>query len=197
MNSRVLQLDSRDNVLIALTGLKQDDAVEYAGKTYRLASNIPAKHKFAMANLTTSDQIIMYGVLVGTAVKPIAAGELLTTSNIRHEAAAFREQSRQYQWTPPDASRWKQRHFLGYRRSDGQVGTRNYWLVVPLVFCANKNIQVLKQALEEELGFAAPQLYRRQVADRAKLYSDGQTEKIGLHAFPAPADVAPAQRSPL
>src|SRR5271165_1465190 len=189
MNSRVLQLDSRDNVLIALTGLKQDDAVEYAGKTYRLASNIPAKHKFAMANLTTSDQIIMYGVLVGTAVKPIAAGELLTTSNIRHEAAAFREQSRQYQWTPPDASRWKQRHFLGYRRSDGQVGTRNYWLVVPLVFCENKNIQVLKQALEEELGFAAPQIYRSQVADLAKLYREGRMDKIDVRT-PAPAPPA-------
>jgi len=189
MNSRVLQLDSRDNVLIALTGLKQDDAVEYAGKTYRLASNIPAKHKFAMANLTTSDQIIMYGVLVGTAVKPIAAGELLTTSNIRHEAAAFREQSRQYQWTPPDASRWKQRHFLGYRRSDGQVGTRNYWLVVPLVFCENKNIQVLKQAFEEELGFAAPQIYRRQVAEMAKLFQEGKKGEIGGYRFTGDATI--------
>jgi len=42
--------------------------------------------------------------------------------------------------------------------------------VVPLVFCENKNIQVLKQALEEELGFAAPQPYRRQVAELAKTY---------------------------
>jgi len=45
--------------------------------------------------------------------------------------------------------------FLGYRRSDGQVGTRNYWLVVPLVFCENRNIIVLKQAFEEELALRA------------------------------------------
>src|SRR5207249_7267342 len=66
----------------------------------------------------------------------------------------------------------------GDRRSDGQVGTRNYWIVVPLVFCENRNIAVLKQAFEEELGFAAPQVYRRQVAELARLYADGSTEEI-------------------
>jgi altronate hydrolase len=128
-------------------------------------------------------------------VKPIAAGELLAIGNIQHQAAPFREQSLEYQWDPPDISRWKGRTFLGYRRSDGQVGTRNYWLVVPLVFCENKNIQVLKQAFEEELGFASPQLYRRQVAELAKLYREGKPEKIDLH--PIPADAAPPPRSRL
>src|SRR5205823_277852 len=82
-------------------------------------------------------RIIMYGVLVGKAMEPIRRGGLLTTRNIHHEAAAFQEKMDEYRWTPPDASRWKQREFLGYRRSDGQVGTRNYWIVVPLVFCEN------------------------------------------------------------
>jgi altronate hydrolase len=195
MPRSVLQLDSRDNVLIALTDLKAGEQVEFAGQVYALPKNVPAKHKFAMRNLAIGNDVVMYGVLVGKALTPIVAGELLTTRNIQHQAASFREQSNEFHWTPPDVSRWKDKTFLGYHRSDGQVGTRNYWLVVPLVFCENKNIQVLKQALEEELGFAAPQLYRRQVADLAKLYCDGQSEKIDLHAVPA--DAAPAQRSRL
>jgi len=36
----------------------------------------------------------------------------------------------------------------------------------------------LKQAFEEELGFTAPQIYRRQVAELARLYREGGTEKI-------------------
>jgi altronate hydrolase len=195
MPRSVLQLDSRDNVLIALTDLKAGEQVEFAGQVYALPKNVPAKHKFAMRNLAIGNDVVMYGVLVGKALTPIVAGELLTTRNIQHQAASFREQSNEFHWTPPDVSRWKDKTFLGYHRSDGQVGTRNYWLVVPLVFCENKNIQVLKQALEEELGFAAPQLYRRQVADLAKLYRDGQSEKIDLHAVPTNA--APAQRSRL
>jgi len=58
------------------------------------------------------------------------------------------------------------------------VGTRNYRVVVPLVFCENRNIGVLKQAFEEELGFAMPQIYRRQVAEFAKLYQGGRAEEI-------------------
>ena len=42
------------------------------------------------------------------------------------------------------------------------------------MFCENRNIGVLKQAFEEELGFAAPQVYRRQVAALAKLYREGK-----------------------
>jgi altronate hydrolase len=195
MNRSVLQLDSRDNVLIALTDLKAVEPVEFGRQTYTLCNDVPAKHKFAMRGLDIGDEIIMYGVLVGRAVKPIAAGELLTTGNIQHGATPFHEQSVEYQWAPPDVSSRKEQTFLGYRRSDGQVGTRNYWLVVPLVFCENKNIQVLKQALEEELGFAAPQLYRRQVADLARLYREGQQEKIDAPVLLP--DVAPTQRSPL
>ena len=191
MSRSLLQLDPRDNVLIALTNLRADEAVEFKGQTYTPPTSVPAKHKFATRPLNVGDSVVMYGVLVGKAVKPIAAGELLTTANIQHQASPFHEQSGEYRWTAPDVSRRTHQTFQGYQRSDGQVGTRNYWLVVPLVFCENKNIQVLMQALEEELGFAAPQLYRHQVAELAHLYREGRAEELDAHAFPAVA-VAPA-----
>src|ERR1700722_3812918 len=193
MPHTVLQLDSRDNVLIALTDLKAEP-IEFAGQTYALPKNVPAKHKFAMRSLEVGDDIIMYGVLVARAVKPIAAGELLTTTNIHHQSAAFHEQASEFHWTAPDVSRWKDQTFLGYRRSDGQVGTRNYWLVVPLVFCENKNIQVLKQAFEEELGFAAPQIYRRKVAELAKAYREGKTTSSRWEGPSADTDLPQRRR---
>jgi altronate hydrolase len=182
----VLQLDPRDNVLIALVDLKSGEKIDFSGQTHTLTTNVAAKHKFAMRGLAAGDDIVMYGVLVGRALKPIAAGELLTTGNIHHQAADFHEQSGEFYWTPPDVSGWKDKTFLGYHRSDGQVGTRNYWLVVPLVFCENKNIQVLKQALEEELGFAAPQLYRQQVAELARSYREGTAAVHDVAVAPEP-----------
>jgi altronate hydrolase len=134
----------------------------------------------------------MYGVTVAKAVEPIRAGQLLSTRNVRHEAASFHEKSANQQWLPPDISKWKNKTFLGYRRSDGQIGTRNYWLVVPLVFCENRNIGVLKQAFEEELGFATPQIYRRHVAELARLYKEGKFSEIPLAALSADA-AAPAR----
>jgi altronate hydrolase len=174
--------------------LKAGDRIEFGGHSYTLPKNVPAKHKFATRDLGLGDDAVMYGVLVGRAVKPIAAGELLTVGNIQHQAAPFQEQTSEFHWTPPNVSRRKQQTFEGYRRSDGQFGTRNYWLVVPLVFCENKNIQVLKQAFEEELGFAAPQLYRHQVAELARLYREGQADKIKDHSH---SEDVPTQRSRL
>jgi altronate hydrolase len=191
MQNKVLKLDSKDNVLIALTNLRRGEEISFHSQSYVLESDVPAKHKFATEDLAAGANVIMYGVLVGKAMEPIRRGGLLTTRNIHHQAAAFQEKTTEYRWTPPDVTRWKHREFLGYRRSDGQVGTRNYWIVVPLVFCENRNIAVLKQAFEEELGFAAPQVYRRQVAELARLYADGRTDEIKTRALtgdgPGPA----------
>ena len=72
MTERVLKLDSRDNVLVALTDLKQGEQVEFSGKSYTLASNVPAKHKFATQDLAPGADLIMYGLVVGRAVRAIA-----------------------------------------------------------------------------------------------------------------------------
>ncbi len=131
----------------------------------------------------------MYGVLVGLATVPIRKGEAITVANLRHHSADFHAKSdsstaASQTWTPPDISRWKDRTFLGYHRADGQVGTRNYWIVIPLVFCENRNIRALQVAFEKELGISPPETYRRHVGDLVKLYKEGKTEEIKSHVFP-------------
>jgi altronate hydrolase len=187
----VLKLNSADNVLVALRDLRKGDHVTFSDTSYTLATDVPAKHKFATKPLAQGSDVIMYGVLVGKAMRPIVPGEVLTPLNLHHQAAPFHEKNTEYSWTPPAISRWRDATFLGYHRADGQVGTRNYWLVVPLVFCENRNIAVLKQAFEEELGFAAPQIYRQQVAEFVRLYRAGRSNEIaGL------GDVAADVRAP-
>ena len=178
---RVLKLSPKDNVLVALADLRKGETIAFNGSGYTLATDVRAKHKFATEPLKPGDDVIMYGVLIGKAMEPIAQGEVITPRNTHHQAAPFHEKTEEYRWSPPDVSRWRTKTFEGYHRADGQVGTRNYWLVVPLVFCENRNIGVLKQAFEEELGFAAPQIYRQQVADFVRLYRSGKTDEIQNH----------------
>ena len=178
--SRVLQLNPKDNVLVALSDLRQGEQISFDGRTVALRADVAAKHKFATQDIAAGGPVFMYGVLIGKATEAIGTGEKLTTRNVRHDASAFHEKTEDYHWEAPDTSRWNQKTFLGYARKDGQVGTRNYWLVVPLVFCENRNILVMKQAFEEELGFAPPQVYRRQVAELVRSYQEGKTpEKSG------------------
>jgi altronate hydrolase len=193
MSNKVLKLDPKDNVLIALADLRKGEQISFAGQIYALEDDVRAKHKFATEDLATGANVRMYGVIVGKTVEPIVRGGLLTTRNIHHQTDEFQPRTGEFHWTPPDVSRWRRREFVGYPRADGQVGTRNYWVVVPLVFCENRNIAVLKQAFEEELGFAAPQLYRRQVAELARLFEAGRTEEIKAHAWQT--DAANPQRS--
>jgi altronate hydrolase len=178
---RTLQLDPRDNVLIALSDLKKGETVEDSPHPWALVSDVSAKHKFATEDLTAGADVIMYGVLVGKTSQPVKRGELLTTGNLHHEAAPYHEKAVDFEWNAPDVSRWKGRQFLGYARADGQVGTRNYWIVVPLVFCENRNVLNLKQAFEEELGFAPPQLYRQQVAELVRLHREGKPAQLSAN----------------
>lgn len=173
-----LQIHPEDNVLVALQDLPGGTRLQFDGTSIELVKAVPAKHKFPLTDLQPDDPIIMYGVLVGKATTPIHKGEVLTTGNVRHEANAFHEKDSSVQWQAPDVSRWKNSTFMGYPRKDGQVGTRNYWLVIPMVFCENRNLGVIKAAFEKGLGFAPPEVYNEQVNDLVSLYQQGDLEAI-------------------
>ena len=179
MPPKTIQLDPRDNVLVALTDLPAGESVAHAGQSFTVTMNIPAKQKFATEDFPAGAEIRMYGVTVGRAHEPIGRGGLLTTQNVVHDAAGFAASHKHNQWQAPDVSRWMERSFLGFHRQDGQVGTRNYWLVVPLVFCENRNVDALREAFEEELGYGRPKLYRQQVRELLKSYREDGTANGG------------------
>ena len=187
---KVLKLDPRDNVLVALTPLTANAPVTYNGKTYVPVMDVPAKFKFVEQAMPVGAEIFMYGVIVGKVREPIPAGGVLTTRNLQHDASAYSRTRTPHPWTPPDVSLWKERTFLGYHRSDGQVGTRNYWLVLPLVFCENRNVELLREAFEEELGYRRPNAYRSQVRDlirqRRPANSGGQDSDAAIDTHKNP-----------
>ena len=160
---KVLKIDTRDNVVVALTNLAAGQPVTFARETHVPVANIPAKQKFAITDLPVGAEVIMYGGKVGRVREAIPRGGLLSTRNVQHDSSGFSAKNGHYDWTAPDVNRWSQRTFAGYAREDGQVGTRNYWLVIPLVFCENRNVEALRDAFEEELGYGRPKRYSRQV----------------------------------
>jgi altronate hydrolase len=173
-----LQIHPDDNVLVALQDLPAGTDISFNGHQIKLQQNISAKHKFLINDITAGHPITMYGVLVGKASKAIRQGEAITTDNVVHDANAFHEKDSSLDWQAPDISKWQGRSFMGYHRADGQVGTRNYWLVIPLVFCENRNVGVIKTAFEKGLGFAPAEVYNEQVTDLVSLYKSGNLEAV-------------------
>lgn len=177
---RVLKVHPADNVIVALQNLKEGEVVAYENEEFILLENIDAKHKFVTQQLHEGDEVIMYGVLVGKAQQDIKVGQRISTSNLKHDAEAFSVSKRKPlpEWQAPNVDKWLNRTFNGYHRRDGKVGTANYWLVIPLVFCENKNILKLKDAFDKALGFGLTETYQNQVADLVSLYKEGGVEKV-------------------
>ncbi len=189
---KILRIDPKDNVVVALTSLPAGEAITFSGEHYVPPVEIPAKHKFALRDLAVGDEVIMYGGVVGLVRQPIPRGGLLSTRNVQHDASGFGPKVGNYVWSPPSVSDWSSRTFDGYHRADGQVGTRNYWLVIPLVFCENRNVEALRDAFEEELGYGRPKVYRRQVRQLIAQLNPGAppTERDDL-ALDRPGQVFP------
>jgi altronate hydrolase len=173
MQTKTLKIHTNDNVAVALTNLykgEQDNNIS-------LQETIPAKHKFALKDFNEDDPIIMYGVLVGKATKFIPKGGLISTQNIKHASDSFALKERHTNWHKPDIAAFQSRTFNGFHRADGSVGTRNYWLVIPLVFCENKNVDVLQEAFMKALGYAPKESpYEAMVQRMIREYESGNKE---------------------
>lgn len=154
MNKRVLKIHPKDNVIVALQDLSKGETIYYLDERYQLIYDVPAKHKFVTQDLNEGDQVIMYGVIVGTARKPIHQGAPITTENVIHKTDQNVQKEGGYRWEKPVIEKWKDRTFMGYHRKDGTVGTANYWIVAPLVFCENRNIEVIRDSMLHQLGYS-------------------------------------------
>lgn len=177
-----LQIHPNDNVLVALKDMLKDTPVNFNGHHFSLTTDVQAKHKFATSNMPAGSPVYMYGVLVGKTTQQVMQGEALSVKNLEHASGGFHLDERRLDWTKPDVSQWQDRTFMGYHRADGSVGTANYWLVIPLVFCENRNVDVMKQAFVEKLGYRKEKAYEQDVAQLINMYKNGHTVEDILNA---------------
>lgn len=174
------QIDSKDNIIVALQSLPEKTFIDVAGHAFSLKQSIVQKHKFALYDLGIGDEVTMYGVLVGKAMQPIQQGEAITTENLKHASAAYNADQSAYEWDTPDISKFEGKTFNGYHRVDGSVGTRNYWLVIPLTFCENRNVDVLEGALLDQLGYQTKNDFTVNTAGLIEAYKNGASPETLL-----------------
>jgi altronate hydrolase len=143
---RVLRLDRRDNVLVAVTPVPSSSRVEEVVA----AGDIPAGHKLASAPIAQGEPVRKFGQIIGFASQPIRTGEHVHVHN-----CAYGEFSRDavpgadYKPTEffPDAERAT---FQGYVRADGRVATRNMLGVVTTVNCSATVARAIVDRLRQQ-----------------------------------------------
>lgn len=182
--SMYIRLDPKDNVMVALQDLQEGMMIDTGnGAMLQLAEKIPAKHKFFLQNLSPGSNIIMYGVLVGKAQQEIPAGSRMNVFNTKHAADPYNYRGNIKKWQSPDVSHFISRTFNGYHRGDGRVGTANYWLFIPSVFCENRNLDVIREALHNELGYAVSDKYKRFTRSLVTAVKEGKNTNISDYSI--------------
>lgn len=174
MNIDYIQIHPDDNVLVALQDLTKGTVINFQGLPIILQDNIKAKHKFFINEMQVDDEVFMYGVLVGKAITPITKGGLMTTDNIKHASQNYSYRGVKPKWQSPDVTAFENRTFQGYQRKDGNVGTANYWLFIPTVFCENRNLDVIKEALNNTLGYTVTHKYKQFTEQLLHAYEQGE-----------------------
>ncbi|MFT7198161.1 MAG: altronate hydrolase [Marinoscillum sp.] len=168
---KVLRIHPDDDLGVALTDLIAGETVTLGDTTIVIADDVKSKHKFALQDFQKGEEVHMYGLIVGTAKYDIKKGQVLTIFNLAHKSEKFSSEIQgKFHWTAPDVSKFKDKEFMGYHREDGQVGTGNYWLVFPLVFCENRNIETIKTAFEKGLGMERQDSYTQLVTQLVSSY---------------------------
>lgn len=172
--NRVLKLHPEDNVAVALEDLPGGAKVFVENQLFVLKENIPVKHKFTLTEIRKGNPVYLYGIKVGNALSDIPQAAAITTGNIANATSEIKMTSpRNYKWTPPMTDAFAKRTFMGYHRPDGQVGTANYWLVIPMVFCENRIVEIISDAVMPELGYQKNSPYGHFVGELVNLYKQG------------------------
>jgi altronate hydrolase len=157
-----VHLHPRDDVAIAKVDLRPGTALAleptYSDKPMTVRQLIHSGQKIALRQIAVGEAVHRYGQVIGFAKHPILPGDHVHTHNLE-----VRELAQQSAFgtdvapvTPmPESER---RTFLGYQRTDGRVGTRNYVAVIPTVNCSASASRQIAHAFTAERLAAYPNL---------------------------------------
>jgi altronate hydrolase len=173
----VIKIHPHDDLIVALRDLNKGERVKIGNETFILAEKIPAKNQFASRDFKVGEKVRMHGVVVGMVRKAIPQGGRLRVENLQHSTSGYTKKKKSVAWDPPEVGSWLKSTFSGYHNKDGSVGTANYWVVIPLVFCENGNVLAMKEAFQNSLGYEKTSLYRNLVNKMILSYQTGSGEQ--------------------
>ncbi|GIL39064.1 UxaA family hydrolase [Roseiterribacter gracilis] len=140
-----------DDVAVALTAIEPGASVTLDGVALVARDAIPRGHKLALHAIAPGEVVRKYGAPIGLATQAIEAGAHVHSHNLRTALEGLQS----YDYAPRPRAAAPARNdpgFLGYRRRDGRVGTRNEIWILCTVGCVARTSQ--RVAAEASRRFA-------------------------------------------
>ncbi|MFA9231853.1 MAG: UxaA family hydrolase [Microgenomates group bacterium] len=145
MADAIIRLHAKDNLVIALTDLPKGAVPE--GFDTAIPGAVPRGHKLATRAIAAGETVLRYGQSIGQATQDIPKGAHIHSHNLgmgphSTDYAIGTEATPLPSLTPLS--------FMGYPRSDGQVGTRNYIGILTSVNCSGSVARFIAEAAEKD-----------------------------------------------
>jgi altronate hydrolase len=156
-------VDPRDHVATALCDIIAGETLDLHGRSVLARADIPKGHKIAIRAAAAGQDVLKYGWPIGRATIDIDIGDHVHVHNVETKLSGVED----YAWTPSPVApiaALNDRAFMGYRRRNGRVGTRNEIWVLCTVGCVANTA--------------------RRIAEKANARFAGRTD--GVFAFPHP-----------
>jgi len=149
LSEYAIVVDPRDNVAVVKRETYSDlNVILSDGRKLRLLGAVPPGHRFATRDIPEGTFVLQFGQPIGTSLG-IKAGEQITHENMSNEVPIVRDLPESLHTSPPDYLPDAERAtFMGFRRPDGRVGTRNHVLIVPTSMCASHEAQQISMMAE-------------------------------------------------
>ena len=132
--AQFIQLHSADNVCVAIRTLAAGGLLTVGQQPVLLVEEIAPGHKFAIRAIASGEAVLKYGQVIGLASQAIRPGEWVHSHNLAMQD--FERDPASATCIPAPPTPITGRTFQGYRRADGQAGTRNYIAVISSVNCS-------------------------------------------------------------
>lgn len=131
----VIQINPKDNVVVALQPIVKGTEISMNGKSVTALENIPQGNKMAVATIKAGEDVVKYGFPIGHATENVEPGRWMHTHNIKTNLSGEIE----YTYTPKihPLTPATPEPFQGYRRKDGRAAIRNEIWIIPTVGCVN------------------------------------------------------------
>lgn len=131
-------VDQKDNV--AVVKKETSAGLLFAspdGTTVRVLNSVSPGHRFAVRDIPADEFVYQYGQPIGTSLG-IKKGEWVSHENMSDDVPVVRDLPDDIEYPEPDyIPQSELATFMGFRRPDGRVGTRNFILIVPTSMCAS------------------------------------------------------------
>ncbi len=150
MKLKYLKIHDNDNVAIAVSAIDKDENISVNDEKIKVLEDVKKGHKIAVKPIKENENIVKYGHVIGYATKPVKPGEWIHSHNMKTNLSDVIE----YKYEPVSFKRKSEKSsqptFMGYKRKNGRVATRNEIWIINTVGCVNTSAERIAKICNEK-----------------------------------------------